>query len=223
MGLIITYLFSLEIIFVLDDYFKYNWRMLKNIVFDLGNVLVKFDSNELIYHFFNARQEEVKSFYFDSLWNEYDQGLYSVEEMIEKGVKQFPELELNIKELMYHWTEFVIPLKDNVAYIKNLKQLGYNVYILSNIPEDDTKYLRSCGVFDNINGGVFSYEVKKIKPDPEIFNILLEKYNLKASECLFLDDRTDHVVAASTLGFETIEVKDSSKVIDLIKEKISEV
>lgn len=197
--------------------------MLKNIVFDLGNVLVKFDSNELIYSFFNKRQEEVKSFYFDSLWNEYDQGLYSVEEMIEKGVKQFPELELSIEKLMYHWTEFVIPLKDNVAYIKDLKRFGYKVYILSNIPEDDTKYLRSCGVFDNIDGGVFSYEYKKIKPDPEIFNILLEKYNLKASECLFLDDRKDNVESASNLGFETIEVKDSSKVIDLIKEKISEV
>ena len=197
--------------------------MLKNIVFDLGNVLVKFDSNELIYSFFNERQEEVKSFYFDSLWNEYDQGLYSVEEMIEKGVKQFPELELCIKKLMYHWTEFVIPLKDNVAYIKDLKRFGYKVYILSNIPEDDTKYLRSLGVFDNIDGGVFSYEYKKIKPDPEIFNILLEKYDLKASECLFLDDRKDNVESASNLGFETIEVKDSSKVIDLIKEKISEV
>ena len=197
--------------------------MLKNIVFDLGNVLVKFDSNELIYSFFNERQEEVKSFYFDSLWDEYDQGLYSVEEMIEKGVKQFPELELCIKKLMYHWTEFVIPLKDNVAYIKDLKRFGYKVYILSNIPEDDTKYLRSCGVFDNIDGGVFSYEYKKIKPDPEIFHILLKKYDLKVSECLFLDDRKDNVVAASNLGFETIEVKDSSKVIDLIKEKISEV
>ena len=197
--------------------------MLKNIVFDLGNVLVKFDSNELIYSFFNERQEEVKSFYFDSLWNEYDQGLYSVEEMIEKGVKQFPELELSIKKLMYHWTEFVIPLKDNVAYIKDLKRFGYKVYILSNIPEDDTKYLRSCGVFDNIDGGVFSYEYKKIKPDPEIFHILLKKYDLKTSECLFLDDRKENVVAASNLGFETIEVKDSSKVIDLIKEKISEV
>lgn len=53
--------------------------------------------------------------------------------------------------------------------------------------------------------------------------LLLKKYNLKASECLFLDDRKDNVVAASNLGFETIEVKDSSKVIDLIKEKISEV
>ena len=95
------------------------------------------------------------------------------EEMIEKGVKQFPELELNIKELMYHWTEFVIPLKDNVAYIKDLKRFGYKVYILSNIPEDDTKYLRSCGVFDNIDGGVFSYEYKKIKPDPEIFLSLI--------------------------------------------------
>ena len=197
--------------------------MLKNIVFDLGNVLVKFDSNELIYHFFKARQEEVKSFYFDSLWDEYDQGLYSVEEMIEKGVKQFPELKSDIKELMYHWTEFVFPLEKNIEYINELKKLGYNVYILSNIPEDDTKYLRSCGVFDNIDGGVFSYAVKKIKPDPEIFHILLKKYNLFASECLFLDDRKDNVVTASNLGFETIEVKDSSKVVDLLKEKISEV
>ena len=185
--------------------------------------MVKFDSNELIYHFFNARQEEVKSFYFDSLWDEYDQGLYSVEEMIEKGVKQFPELESDIKELMYHWTEFVFPLEKNIEYIKELKKIGYNVYILSNIPEDDTKYLRSCGVFDNIDGGVFSYEYKKIKPDPEIFHILLKKYNLLASECLFLDDRKDNVVTASNLGFETIEVNNSSKVIDLIKEKISEV
>ena len=144
--------------------------MLKNIVFDLGNVLVKFDSNELIYHFFKARQEEVKSFYFDSLWDEYDQGLYSVEEMIEKGVKQFPELKSDIKELMYHWTEFVFPLEKNIEYINELK-----------------------------------------------------KYNLFASECLFLDDRKDNVVTASNLGFETIEVKDSSKVVDLLKEKISEV
>ena len=78
-------------------------------------------------------------------------------------------------------------------------------------------------MFDNIDGGVFSYAVKKIKPDPEIFHILLEKYDLKASECLFLDDRKENVESASNLGFETIEVKDSSKVIDLIKEKISEV
>lgn len=143
--------------------------MLKNIVFDLGNVLVKFDSNELIYSFFNKRQEEVKSFYFDSLWNEYDQGLYSVEEMIEKGVKQFPELELCIKKLMYHWTEFVIPLKDNVAFIKDLKRLGYNVYILSNIPEDDTKYLRSLGVFDNIDGGVFLMNIRKLNQIQKYF------------------------------------------------------
>ena len=85
--------------------------MLKNIVFDLGNVLVKFDSNELIYSFFNEGQEEVKSFYFDSLWDEYDQGLYSVEEMIEKGVKQFPELELNIKELMYQLDQRICNLE----------------------------------------------------------------------------------------------------------------
>lgn len=197
--------------------------MLKNIVFDLGNVLVKFDSNELISHFFKVKQKEVKSFYFDSLWNEYDQGLYSVDEMIEKGVKQFPELESDIKNLMHHWTQFVIPLKKNIEFIKTLKKEGYRVYILSNIPEDDTKYLNGLGVFEDCDGGVFSYEVKKIKPDLDIFRIFLKKYELNANECLFLDDRKENVDAAKSLGFNAIEVSDSSKVIELVKEKICEV
>lgn len=197
--------------------------MLKNIVFDLGNVLVKFDSNELISHFFKVKQKEVKSFYFDSLWNEYDQGLYSVDEMIEKGVKQFPELEMDVEKLMHHWTQFVIPLKKNIEFIKTLKGEGYRVYILSNIPEDDTRYLKSLGVFKNCDGGIFSYEVKKIKPDLDIFRIFLEKYELNANECLFLDDRKENVDAAKSLGFHAVEVLDPNKVIELVKEKICEV
>ena len=197
--------------------------MLKNIVFDLGNVLVKFNANELVQHFFDEGQDEVKAFYFNSLWNEYDQGLVSIDEMIQKGVEKFPDLASNIVDLMQNWTKFVIPLKKNIEYIQTLKELGYKVYILSNIPEDDTKYLKSLGVFDHIDGAVFSYQVKLIKPDPRIFEILLDTYDLKACESLFLDDRNENCLAAKNLGFETIEVKQYDKVIELLKEKICEV
>lgn len=197
--------------------------MIKNIVFDLGNVLVEFDSNKMISHFFNSRQQEVKSFYFDSLWNEYDQGLYTMDEMIEKGVKEFPELETNIVDLMHHWTQFVIPIWKNIEYTKTLRNLGYNVYILSNIPEDDTMYLKNLHIFDHINGGVFSYQVKLIKPNPKIFETLLKSYSLNANECLFLDDRKENIESAKRMGFKTIEVSDAKKVVDLLKESLDEV
>ena len=194
--------------------------MIKNIVFDLGNVVVKFDSSDLITRFFDSNQFEVKSFYFDSLWNEYDQGLHTKEEMIDKGIRAFPMLKKEIQNMMDHWTEFVIPNWENIAYIKELKTLGYRVYILSNIPEDDTKYLMDKGVFKDTDGAIFSYQEKLIKPDLKIFERFLVRYSLDAKECLFLDDRIENCRAAQMLGFETIEVPKINQVIDLLKEKL---
>lgn len=197
--------------------------MVKNIVFDLGNVLVEFNVDKMIHHFFSSNHEEVKDFYFTSLWNEYDQGLHSKEEMVEMGVKRFPKLKDEINTLMENWTQFVLPIKNNIEYLKALRKMGYHVYILSNIPEDDTLYLKSLGVFDSINGGIFSYQVKMIKPDKRIYECLLDTYHLYASDCLFLDDRKDNILAAKSLGFHVIHVDDVNQVIRKVEEVIHEV
>lgn len=197
--------------------------MVKNIIFDLGNVLVEFNVDKMIHHFFSSRQEEIKTFFFADLWDKYDQGLYSKEEMIEMGIEQFPELKEEIICLMENWTQFVVPIHDNVEYLKTLKTLGYNVYILSNIPEDDTLYLKSLKVFDSIDGGVFSYQVKMIKPDKKIYEYLLSTYHLCAKECLFLDDRKENIETAKKLGFHIAHIENVDEVIKKVEDVIREV
>ncbi len=197
--------------------------MVKNIVFDLGNVLVEFNVDKMIHHFFSSRQEEIKAFFFTDLWDKYDQGLYSKEEMIDMGIERFPELKEEIICLMENWTKFVVPIYNNVEYLKTLKKSGYHVYILSNIPEDDTLYLKRLNIFDSIDGGVFSYQVKMIKPDKKIYEYLLNTYHLCAKECLFLDDRKENIETARKLGFHVARIENVDEVIKKVEDVIREV
>ena len=86
---------------------------------------------------------------------------------------------------------------------------GYCVYYLSNIPQDVLDLLTERGVLEQFDGGVASCEVHINKPDPRIYQALLDKYSLKASECVFIDDRLENVQAAFALGFAGIQMKDS--------------
>ena len=90
--------------------------------------------------------------------------------------------------------------------VRRLKNHGYSVYYLSNIPEDVLALLKERGVLDRFDGGVASCEVHINKPDPRIYQALLDKYHLRADECIFIDDRADNLVAASALGFGIYEM-----------------
>lgn len=94
-------------------------------------------------------------------------------------------------------------------WIKSLKAQGYNVYLLSNYGKTAFEAARDynrLSFLPLVDGGVISYEVQKVKPEPGIYTALLEKYNLKAQECIFLDDRADNIAAAEALGFHGITV-----------------
>ena len=93
--------------------------------------------------------------------------------------------------------------------VRRLKNHGYCVYYLSNIPQDVLELLTERGVLTQFDGGVASCEVHINKPDPRIYQALLDKYGLKASECVFIDDNLANVQAAFTLGFVGIRMKES--------------
>ena len=86
---------------------------------------------------------------------------------------------------------------------------GYCVYYLSNIPEDVLDFLTERDLKGLFDGGVASCEVHINKPDPRIYKALLAKYQLKAGESVFIDDRLENVQAAFRLGFAGIQMKDS--------------
>jgi putative hydrolase of the HAD superfamily len=86
-----------------------------------------------------------------------------------------------------------------------LKEKGYKIYILSNYPKKTYDLTRKQLEFINdCDGALFSFEIKKIKPDPDIFISLMNKYNFNATEAVFLDDNINNIEAAQKLGFKTI-------------------
>ena len=93
--------------------------------------------------------------------------------------------------------------------VRRMKNHGYCVYYLSNIPQDVLDLLRQRGVLDRFDGGVASCEVHINKPDPRIYQALLDKYHLKAEECVFIDDRLENVQTAFSMGFAGVQMKDS--------------
>ena len=188
--------------------------MYKSIVFDLGGVMIDFDPRGyLVDRLCNAEtEEEVYDLTFGSdEWKLLDAGLISRfdgnHRMLEKARAAGRAFE--VQGVLDDWLHILRPRHRMEELVRRLKSHGYCVYYLSNIPQDVLDLLRDRGVLDGFDGGVASCEVHINKPDPKIYKALLDKYSLKAEECVFIDDRLENVQAAFALGFAGIQMKDS--------------
>lgn len=197
--------------------------MVKNVVFDIGNVLATFKPKEVMEEFFQdekAARDLYELFFASGLWNDYDQGLYNGHSLKQIAIEKMPMYQREILALIPGWAKYVRPIDSSLQMIKELKKQGYGIYILSNIPEDSYVYLKDqTSLFDDIDGGIFSYQVQVIKPDRRIYECLLEKYGLKSEECLFIDDRKENVEMALSLGFSGIHCQDPND----LKEEVRKV
>ena len=198
--------------------------MITTIVFDIGNVLASFRWKDLFTDlgFTGEKFDRIAAatVQHPTLWNEFDRSLMSDEEIIARCIERAPEYEKEIR-LVFSKTELLV---EEYAYarewIQSLKAQGYQVYLLSNYGKTSFEAARDHGrlsFLPFVDGGVISYEVKIVKPEPGIYEALLEKYNLKAEECVFLDDRADNVEAAKLLGFHGIVVESYEQACECLK------
>ena len=188
--------------------------MYKNIIFDFGGVMVDFDPKEyLVDRFCNAETEElVSQLTFESEeWKLLDAGLLSRYEANQRMLTRAKEHDcvFEVQGVLDDWMHILRPRRKMQELVQKLKAHGYCVYYLSNIPEDVLALLMERDFQGLFDGGVASCEVHVNKPDPRIYQALLDKYGLKASESVFIDDRQDNVQAAFELGFVGIRMKDS--------------
>ena len=188
--------------------------MYKNIIFDFGGVMVDFDPKEyLVDRFCNAETEElVSQLTFESEeWKLLDAGLLSRYEANQRMLAHAKEHDcvFEVQGVLDDWMHILRPRRKMQELVQKLKAHGYCVYYLSNIPEDVLALLMERDFQGLFDGGVASCEVHVNKPDPRIYQALLDKYGLKASESVFIDDRQDNVQAAFELGFVGIRMKDS--------------
>ena len=105
--------------------------------------------------------------------------------------------------------QVIIPnINDNKVYIKGLKERGYKLYLLTNITEASHNYINNQINIDSVfEGGIYSYQEKIVKPNPDIYNLILNRFNLNKDETIFFDDREKNVVAANEVGLKAVVFK----------------
>lgn len=178
--------------------------MIKNIIFDMGNVLVDFCWEEDFHK--KGLEGEVFERVADATtrnydWNELDLANLSHEEIIEKFIENDPEMakEIRIATATVGGMIKKMPYAEDI--INRLHAKGYRVYILSNFSLEAFEQAKDELTFiDLADGAVFSCYHHMVKPQPEIYELLLEKYNLNAAECVFLDDKPENVAGGESCG-----------------------
>lgn len=183
--------------------------MVKNIILDIGNVLVHFRWRELMEDL-GFSKEEIEhlgeEMIYSKEWSAWDQGVISEEEVMALFKKRNPKLRDKIQSFFEHKEEMVRQFTYTHQWITDFKEKGYKVYLLSNYPDEIFK-LHSEKVFTFLNlvdGKVVSADVKMVKPDQQIYDYLLNKYALNKQECVFIDDNLHNVVAAENVGIKSI-------------------
>ena len=195
--------------------------MIKNIIFDLGNVLVKYSPENFLNKYVKKENQEdfIINIFKSKDWLELDRGILSYEDAIEVFTKRVPEEKESIEKLFReNISSCISPIEENVEIMRKLKNNGYNVYILSNFHQPAFEYIRESWDFiREFNGDVVSCYYHYIKPEREIYETLLKKYNLTPSETIFIDDVDTNINRAKELGIGGIHLPDYKILSELLK------
>lgn len=195
---------------------------INTIIFDLGNVLIDWNPQ----HVFTATyfdSVEKRDYFLNNIctldWNEQQDAGRSIVEATQELIKEFPDWEQPIRDYYGRWTEMLGgPIPESVELFRQLKESGkYKLYALTNW---------QAGLFDIalvrynflhwFDGRVVSGEEKMKKPAPAFYQLLLDRYDVKAEEALFIDDNLRNIKAAEAMGIKSIHFQNT----DQLKEKL---
>lgn len=199
---------------------------INTVIFDIGRVLVSFDWKSFLkqFHFNEKLEEEIgNAIFLDPLWNERDRGSIPDEENTLLYYKKYPHLKNEMAQVFAKTNEIVKEYDFSADWIRSLKNRGYRVLLLSNYAKTSFEY-----AFEHFNslkladGGVISYQVKSCKPEPEIYEALINRYEVTPETSVFLDDTLANLETARKFGFHTILVKDHESAKKALEEILSE-
>ena len=185
---------------------------MKNVIFDVGQVLVDFDWQGYLQSFGFSEEENKQigeKVFLSQQWNERDRGLYDEETYVKAFEDALPEYAKDVRKVM-EGSGATIRVRDYAdTWTKYLKSKGYHLYVLSNYCDYALEKTRKDLTFlKNMDGIIFSCEVQQLKPEKDIYETLLNRCGLKAEESVFLDDRAENCEAARKLGIHAIQFQD---------------
>ncbi|OUN35288.1 HAD family hydrolase [Lachnoclostridium sp. An76] len=181
----------------------------KNVVFDFGNVIGRFDGRYMLEQFCQSPKDcDLLLPVVYARWPELDKGTIGYEEYVEHTVSAVPaRLEETVRSFFRGWPDLVSPIPDTAELIGELCGRNVPVYLLSNAPTYFADWASGCEMLRKFSGTVFSAPLKMAKPDPQIYRYLFETFSLKPEECFFIDDLEENVRAGRALGMDGIVFK----------------
>ncbi len=182
--------------------------MIKNVIFDLGNVLLSFDPQGYLRTKIDNEskvQELYNEIFLSEEWPMLDRGTVTEQDAIERIAQRSQGNQELIKLCMANWHDILIPMEENIRVLKDIKANGYKTFILSNFHSlAYEKVTNRYDFFKLFDGGIISYRENLLKPEKAIYNTLAERYGIKPSESIFVDDTRVNIEGAREVGFETI-------------------
>lgn len=191
------------------------------VIFDLGKVLVDYDWKQLLldldYDEETAAQVSKAVFLSDD-WEEGDRGIRSKEEILASFIQNNPDYETQIREVFDRIGETIHCYPYTEHWLDQLKNNNYKLYFLSNYSESmHEQSIRELSFLSKMDGGYFSYQLKCMKPEPEIYKKLIKDYSLIPGKCVFIDDRFENISEAKAQGLNAILFTHRKEAIDKLR------
>lgn len=183
--------------------------MIKNIVFDMGQVLIRW-SPQLVTARFDLPEEDkallISEVFGGVEWTAMDRGRMTPEESYEHIRRRLPpRLHEAARSTVFDWwkTELV-PVAGMAELIAELKGMGYNIYLLSNAASTLNVYFHRLPGAEHFSGRIVSADEKLLKPQHEIYELLYSRFSLRPEECIFVDDSPANIDGAQCTGMDGI-------------------
>lgn len=178
--------------------------MIKNIVLDMGNVLLDYNPDVCLKLFVVSEEDRQlirRELFEGPEWVQGDLGeILDVERFAGVSLRVPERLHKELKLCVEKWDVCMVPLPGAKEFCEYAREQGYRLYVLSNASDAFYRYFPAFAPLDYFDGIVVSSDIHILKPDIRIYQYLLEQYKLLPEECFFIDDREDNVEGAKSAG-----------------------